>query len=157
MDIEAMNRDELKEYRATLAAQFEVNIKALTLRKNVVKKLGGNANKGTTDDETLIALYKENQDLNDALCAVRKAQKKLPAPAKQPRLPRGNRPVNKVYFGKEWDEGLNGFQKRLVILMAREIGMDRYMELKRIAGDDGKTRNEAYYAGGYQKAWEAAK
>ena len=166
MKIEEMTRDELKRYRATQAADFEANIKAISIRKAVLQKLGLNANKGKTQDETLIRLYEENEALLNTLSDIRKAMKKLPPPEQKPRKPRGERPQGMVHFGREW-EGVNAFQKRLIILMARAIGQERYQELKRIATDDYRNRENRYYSGSaawnggepvvYEKAWEADK
>lgn len=163
MNLELMTREELKEYRATQAVQFEANIKAIQVRKAVLQKLGLNANKGKTEDETLIRLYEENEELLNTLSEIRKARKKLP-PVEQKKKPRGERPEGMVHFGREW-EGVNAFQKRLIILMARAIGQERYQELKRTAMDDYRNRENRYYSGSaawnggepvvYEKAWEA--
>ena len=73
MKIEEMTRDELKRYRATQAADFEANIKAISIRKAVLQKLGLNANKGKTQDETLIRLYEENEVLLNTRSEAAKA------------------------------------------------------------------------------------
>ena len=150
-DYGAMTRDELKRIKATLSAEFQANTKALTIRKLALQKLGEHTKRENATDANLLALYAENDELMAALKELKVAQKKLPAPANTQKKPRGERPEGKVYFGGEWREGLNAFQKRLVILMAREIGQERYQELKRQALDDYRKRETEFYTG--SKHW----
>ena len=51
-----------------------------------------------------------------------------------------------VWFGREFDN-IKGSEKRLIVMMAREIGQARYQELKRIAYWDEQHRNNRYYTG----------
>ena len=51
-----------------------------------------------------------------------------------------------VWFGNEFNN-IKGAEKRLVVMMAREIGQARYQELKRIAYWDEKHGNNRYYTG----------
>ena len=51
-----------------------------------------------------------------------------------------------VWFGSEFNN-IRGAEKRLIVMMAREIGQDRYQELKRIAYWDERHGNNRYYTG----------
>lgn len=51
-----------------------------------------------------------------------------------------------VWFGPEFNN-IKGAEKRLVVMMAREIGQDRYNELRRIAYWDTRRGNNRYYTG----------
>lgn len=51
-----------------------------------------------------------------------------------------------VWFGSEFNN-IRGAEKRLIVMMAREIGQDRYQELKRIAYWDEQHGNNRYYTG----------
>jgi len=51
-----------------------------------------------------------------------------------------------VWFGPEFNN-IKGAEKRLIVMMAREIGQARYQELKRIAYWDEHHRNNRYYTG----------
>lgn len=51
-----------------------------------------------------------------------------------------------VWFGSEFNN-IKGAEKRLIVMMAREIGQARYQELKRIAYWDEKHGNNRYYTG----------
>jgi len=51
-----------------------------------------------------------------------------------------------VWFGPEFNN-IKGAEKRLIVMMAREIGQERYQELKRIAYWDEHHRNNRYYTG----------
>ena len=61
----------------------------------------------------------------------------------KPKKPRGERPGNRVYMGREFYD-CNGYERRLALLMAMEIGQKRYEELKRQAADD-TSRGETYF------------
>ena len=51
-----------------------------------------------------------------------------------------------VWFGPEFNN-IRGAEKRLIVMMAREIGQERYNELRRIAYWDDQHRNNRYYTG----------
>ena len=51
-----------------------------------------------------------------------------------------------VWFGSEFNN-IRGAEKRLIVMMAREIGQARYQELKRIAYWDEQHGNNRYYTG----------
>ena len=51
-----------------------------------------------------------------------------------------------VWFGSEFNN-IRGAEKRLIVMMAREIGQARYSELKRIAYWDENHGNNRYYTG----------
>ena len=51
-----------------------------------------------------------------------------------------------VWFGPEFNN-IKGAEKRLIVMMAREIGQARYNELRRIAYWDDRHRNNRYYTG----------
>lgn len=55
----------------------------------------------------------------------------------------------KVWFGSEFNN-IKGAEKRLIMMMAREIGQARYQELKRIAYWDEQHGNNHYYTGSYK-------
>lgn len=59
-----------------------------------------------------------------------------------------------VWFGSEFNN-IRGAEKRLIVMMAREIGQARYQELKRIAYWDEKHRNNRYYTG--KDTWDNRK
>ena len=59
-----------------------------------------------------------------------------------------------VWFGSEFNN-IKGSEKRLIVMMAREIGQARYQELKRIAYWDEKHRNNRYYTG--KDTWDNRK
>lgn len=52
----------------------------------------------------------------------------------------------RVWFGGEFNN-IKGAEKRLIMMMAREIGQERYQELKRIAYWDEQRQNNRYYTG----------
>lgn len=51
-----------------------------------------------------------------------------------------------VWMGGEFNN-IKGAEKRLIVMMAREIGQARYQELKRIAYWDEHHKNNRYYTG----------
>lgn len=54
-----------------------------------------------------------------------------------------------VWFGPEFNN-IKGAEKRLIVMMAREIGQNRYNELRRIAYWDHRNGNNRYYTGSAQ-------
>lgn len=59
-----------------------------------------------------------------------------------------------VWFGNEFNN-IRGAEKRLIVMMAREIGQARYQELKRIAYWDERQGNNRYYTG--RDTWDNRK
>lgn len=55
----------------------------------------------------------------------------------------------RVWFGGEFNN-IKGAEKRLIMMMAREIGQERYQELKRIAYWDEQRGNNHYYTGSHK-------
>lgn len=135
-----------------------------------VKKLAlstqGISYKKNTADIELINLRTKYQEVNAEIKQLKARRQKLlklkqdyekaKPPESKKLKPRGERPKNRVYMGNEFRD-CTGFERRLALLMAYEIGQERYSELKRQAGDDTKRGETAFYVGDNQRPkWDEA-
>ena len=131
----------------------------LIQRKAEIEILGRETKKGKTEDATLQRLYEMVGGLNEELKALNKERKKINKDiANLPKAPvvkkpRGERPLNRVVMGSEFRD-CNGFERRLALLMAYEIGPARYAELKRQASDDTRNHETDFYTGGVRPRWD---
>ena len=137
----------IKEESDTLAKEFAVVNSHVTIRKIELAAEGLSNKPKTTTDEKLLQLLARSRELNDELAALNKRRKELnkKIPPRQPK-PRGERPKNRVYMGTEFRD-CNGYERRLALLMAFEIGQERYEELKRQASDDTANHETLFYTG----------
>ena len=145
--------NQVKQKIDALAKEFAVVNSQVTIRKIELSAAGLPNKPKTTTDEKLLALRGRAQELNAELQAMNKRRKELnkQTPPKQPK-PRGERPKNRVYMGSEFKD-CNGYERRLALLMAYEIGQERYEELKRQASDD-TARGETYFYTGPRPRWD---
>ena len=136
----------------------------IAVKKLTLSTQGVSVKKNTTDTElaNLRIKYQETiaeiRKLKTQRQKLLKQQKEIEAakpPVQRKVKPRGARPKNRVYMGSEFRD-CNGFERRLALLMAYEIGQDRYDELKRQASDDTKSRETEFYTGGARSHWDDA-
>lgn len=139
------------EQRITeLAKKAAVVSGRITIRKADLAAIG----RSPKQDDTYLRMKDLAQDLNTQLAELHRQRKQLnkeiaalkAQEPKKPPKPRGARPGNRVYMGSEFKD-CNGFERRLALLMAYEIGQERYNELRRQAGDDTRDGETLYYTG----------
>ena len=123
--------NQVKQKIDTLAKEFAVINSQITIRKIELNAEGVSAKPKSTTDPKLIRLLARAQELNEELNGLHKRRKELnkmvPPKVKQ-KKPRGDRPKNRVYMGSEFRD-CTGYERRLALLMAYEIGQERYTEL----------------------------
>lgn len=127
----------------------------IAVKKLALSTQGISVKKNTTDAE-LVNLRLKYQETNEEIRKIKTRRQKLLKlkqefeKAKPPEArkikPRGERPKNRVYMGNEFRD-CNGYERRLALLMAYEIGQARYDELKRQASDDTKNGETTFYVG----------
>lgn len=171
-ELDSMNMAEvLAELNATKQRMEKLAIDSGYLSSQIaVKKLalsvqGVNYKKTTTDAE-LVNLRTKYQEVIDEIRQLKARRQKLlklkqqheqakPPEAKKIK-PRGERPKNRVYMGSEFRD-CNGYERRLALLMAYEIGQERYNELKRQASDDTIRGETKFYMGDdHRPRWDEA-
>lgn len=139
--------NELNHVRQELnnrAKEYAILSSKIAIRRIELNAAGVSSKPKNTSDEVLrgmiercTALIAEIRDLK------KRRQELLKLVPPKPKKPRGARPINRVYMGREFYD-CNGFERRLALLMAMEIGQKRYEELKRQAADD-TSRGETYF------------
>ena len=141
--------------------EFAILNSRITVRKYEIKAEGGSVKPNTATDPKLLSMWKRIRELNTELSDLHKQRKALnrqlaDMPRKpRPKKPRGQRPKNRVFMGNEF-RNCTGFERRLALLMAYEIGPERYSELKRQASDDTRNGETEFYTGGYKSYWDDA-
>ena len=147
--MEMTRREELKRKHDELAGQYTSLNHLIRARKAEVRAQGGMVK---TDLKLLqlkaksAALSCEIQQVNNAIAAE-------PNPVSTSQMPRAerNRPDGPVVDVSKEIFGMNAVQKRLMMLLAREVGFNRYDELRRIAAADYRHKETEYYTG--SKKW----
>lgn len=174
-EMEGMTDAELLEYRQGLKADMR-KLHEKTVARQAEMKAVGLTSKVRAKDEEIIALKQLQTKTAVALQALadfrsnRAMEKKIEREANELALMRiemeqsqlkfenrdviafrnaqadERRPGGPVVWIDPLYRNLHGAEKRLIIMMAREIGQARFAELKRIAFWDEHHRNNKYYS-----------
>lgn len=140
--------EELKKRHADLAAQFTALNNQIRARKAAVRAAGGTVKTDVKLSQLKAAAAMMNfeiQKLNNEIAA-----EPVRVTGNTPRAER-NRPEGPAVDVSKEIFGMNAVQKRLIMLLAREVGFDRYNELRLIAAADFRHRETEYYTG--SKTW----
>ena len=175
-ELETMSDGEMRNYHAGLKADIR-KIHEKTVARHAEMKLLGMNKRERANDEQIKMLHGLMTNVNAActeLCEFRKnrAMEKaleretnelalMQVEMEKARLFAENKDViairnakaeerrpkgPNVWFGAEF-KNIRGSEKRLIVMMAREIGQERYQELRRIALWDEHHKNNRYYTG----------
>jgi chromosome segregation ATPase len=136
----------------------------ISAKKLALSARGLSVKKNTTDGE-LVTMRTKYQELSNEIRQIKTRRQKLlkakqeyekaKPPESRKIKPRGERPKNRVYMGSEFRD-CTGYERRLALLMAYEIGQERYSELKRQASDDTRNGETDFYTGGQRSHWDDA-
>ena len=136
----------------------------IAVHKLSLQARGISINKNCTDTE-MVNLREKFREIADEIRQIKKRRQELNKlkqefdKAKPPTVrqvkPRGERPKHRVYMGNEFRD-CNGYERRLALLMAYEIGQERYQELKRQASDDTHNGETSFYTDGRVARWDDA-
>lgn len=142
-------REELKLKHDELAGQYTSLNNLIRARKAEVRAQGGMVK----TDLKLLELKAKSASLSLEIQQVNNAIAAEPNPITTSQMPRAerNRPDGPVVDVSKEIFGMNAVQKRLVMLLAREVGFSRYDELRRIAAADYRHKETEYYTG--SKRW----
>lgn len=174
-ELEDMSEVELRDYHQALKADMKELHEQITARHAEMKVLGMNK-KERAKDEEIKRLQEQRTRVNQAcqeLATFRNDQaleKKIAREAGELALMRiemeraqlkfenkdvieannaradERRPGGPVVWFDPLFRNIKGAEKRLIVMMAREIGQARFAELKRIAFWDEHHRNNHYYS-----------
>ena len=136
----------------------------ISARKLALSARGMSVKKNTSDGE-LINMRTKYQEMSADIRQLKARKQKLlkmkqeydkaKPPESRKIKPRGERPKTRVYMGSEFRD-CTGYERRLALLMAYEIGQERYSELKRQASDDTRSGETEFYTGGARSHWDDA-
>ena len=141
--------EELKRKHDELAGQYMSLNNLIRARKAEVRAQGGMVK----TDLKLLQLKAKSASLSFEIQQVNNAIAAEPNPVSVSQMPRAerNRPDGPVVDVSKEIFGMNAVQKRLMMLLAREVGFNRYDELRRIAASDYRHKETEYYTG--TKKW----
>ena len=141
--------EELKRKHDELAGQYTSLNNLIRARKAEVRAQGGMVK----TDLKLLQLKAKSASLSFEIQQVNNAIAAEPNPVSASQMPRAerNRPDGPVVDVSKEIFGMNAVQKRLMMLLAREVGFNRYDELRRIAAADYRHKETEYYTG--SKKW----
>ena len=126
------------------AKEYAILSSKIAIRRIELNATGVSSKPKNTPDELLRGMIERCNVLIVEIRDLKKRKRELIAQVPpKPKKPRGERPGNRVYMGREFYD-CNGYERRLALLMAMEIGQKRYEELKRQAADD-TSRGETYF------------
>lgn len=142
-------RDELKARHDDLAQQYTALNGQIRARKAEVRAHGGMVK----TDLKLLQLKARAAELSFSIQRLNNEIAAEPVPVSLSQTPRAerNRPEGPAVDVSKETFGMNAVQKRLMMLLAREVGFARYDELRRIAAADFRHRVTEYYTG--SKTW----
>lgn len=150
--------NELNHVRQELdnrAKEYAILSSKIAIRRIELNAAGISSKPKNTPDELLRGMIERcNVLITEIRDLKKRRQELLKAVPPKPKKPRGERPGNRVYMGREFYD-CNGYERRLALLMAMEIGQKRYEELKRQASDD-TSRGETYFYTGPRSRWDEA-
>ena len=141
--------EELKRKHDELAGQYTSLNNLIRARKAEVRAQGGMVK----TDLKLLQLKAKSASLSFEIQQVNNAIAAEPNPVSASQTPRAerNRPDGPVVDVSKEIFGMNAVQKWLMMLLAREVGFNRYDELRRIAAADYRHKETEYYTG--SKTW----
>lgn len=149
--------NQVRQELDNLAKEYAILSSKISIRRIELKAAGISAKTKNTPDELLKGMIDHASEMIVEIRSLKKRrQQLLKAVPPKPKKPRGERPINHVYMGREFYD-CNGYERRLALLMAMEIGQKRYDELKRQAADD-TSRGETYFYTGttVTRRWDDA-